>query len=59
MSYTAPTQSNETISQNAANWTALHHTNKSVEQVDAELASYFRDKRLKAIRRYLKERAAR
>lgn len=57
MTYQMPTQSNETIAQNAANWTALHTV--SDEQADKLMAEYKAEKRLKAIRRYLKERAAR
>jgi len=53
----ATQQTAETIHQNAANWTALHTI--SNEQADKLMAEYKAEKRLRAIRRYLKERAAR
>jgi len=54
MSYQMPTQSNETIAQNAKNIRFI-----SNEEADKLMAEYKAEKRLKAVKRYLRERAAR
>lgn len=51
------TQTNETISQNAAAWTAIHTISNEV--ADKRLADASRERRIKAVKRYLRERAAR
>lgn len=57
MSAFALQQTTETLRQNLADWDALHQI--SNEQAEKQMAEYKREKRLKYIRRYLKERAAR
>jgi len=50
-------QTDETISQNNADWHAIFTVSNEV--ADRHMDEYKREKRLKYIRRYLKERAAR
>lgn len=63
MSYQAPTQTADTISQRYADKRFLDSFPHVVAQREARLAKdtadYYAERRLKAIRRYLKERAAR
>lgn len=63
MSYTAPTQSNETISQRYADARYLDSLPHIMAERDArgarDMADYKAERRLKAVKRYLKERAAR
>lgn len=59
MAYLAPTQTNDTIRQNADFRFALENAPGAQARRDADTAEYKRKRRLKAIKRYLLERAAR
>ena len=54
---TALQQTDETLRANLATWTALHTISNG--DADARIAAYMHEKRMRYIRRYLKERAAR
>jgi hypothetical protein len=52
-------QTDETLRTHLANWSQLHENNISTEEADRRIAAEKHEKRLRYIRRYLKERAAR
>ena len=56
---TALQQTDETLRANLTTWAALHTNTISNEEADARIAAYMHEKRMRYIRRYLKERAAR
>ena len=63
MSFTAPTQSDATITQRYADASRLaampHVVAERLARAEKDTADYYAERRLKAVRRYLRERAAR
>lgn len=59
MSYTAPTQTAETITARLDLEAAYQNAPGAQARRDADTADYKAERRLKAIKRYLRERAAR